>query len=195
MSTLILASSSIYRKKLLERIINNFEIVPPEIDESDFKSHIHEPELLSTTLAEEKALAVLKKYPEATVIGSDQVVSLEGEILSKPGTIEKAQRQLESLQSKKHNLYTSFCIVNKLRKQMHTHHTVLHMKALTPQQIANYINKDKPFDCAGSYKFEEHGISLFEKVECNDQSAVTGLPLIKLSLLLEEFGFELLSSH
>ncbi len=189
MSKLILASTSIYRKKQLKRIIQEFQLVAPQIDEDDFKNHITVPELLVETLAEEKASTILKQFPDSVIIGADQVASFEGEVLGKPGSYEKAHEQIQKLQGHKHHLLTSICILSKFRKEIYTDNTTLFMKNLSNDQISNYLKLDKPYDCAGSYKIEEHGINLFEKIESQDQSAIIGLPLIKLSLLLEEFGF------
>ena len=189
MKNLILASSSTYRKKLLLRIASDFSVIKPKLDEDDFKKHISEPKILAETLAEQKALEVFKNHPEAVVIASDQLVSLDGEILGKPHNFEGAFNQLTKMQGKPHHLFTSVCVMNKDRKEIYTDETILKMKALDEAQIELYINLDEPFDCAGSYKIEEHGIALFESIETNDHTAITGLPLIKLSMLLEEFGF------
>lgn len=189
MTKLILASTSPYREKLLKRIVPEFRILKPNVDEDDFKAHISEPQMLAESLAEEKALSVFNKHEKSIVIGGDQVASIDGEILGKPGDITRGVEQLLKLQGKTHRLFTSVCIMGPDRKELYTNETILTMKALDEEQIRTYLKLDKPFDCAGSYKIEKHGIALFEKVESDDFTAITGLPLIKLSLILEEFGF------
>ncbi|MBL7665141.1 MAG: septum formation protein Maf [Bacteriovoracaceae bacterium] len=192
MTKVILASSSVYRKMLLKKILPEFESISPEVDEEAVKKKIKNPKKLSQFLAREKALAIQKKFPDCIVIGSDQVVSLKNEILSKPGELNKAIKQISKLNGKYHQLYTSIYVCGPESTYEHTDVTKLKMKKLKTSQIVNYLNQDKPFDCAGSYKIEEKGITLFEKIECEDFNAITGLPLMALTKILEKMKINIL---
>jgi septum formation protein len=188
---LVLASTSKYRRELLGRLGVHFRVVAPVCDEATYKGLGHPPELLAPVLARTKARSVLTRERDATIIGSDQVCALDGEILSKPGTPERAEQQLAKLQGKEHQLITAVCILHKGREWTHIDVTKLRMRHLTDAQIERYVAGDRPLDCAGSYKLEARGIALFEKVEAVDHSAITGLPLLWVVKTLAEIGYEL----
>ncbi len=187
---LILASSSPYRKALLERLNLAFECVSPDIDEEAFKEQIQDPVELAETLAKEKAMAILKKRPDALVIGSDQLLHFEGKNLGKAGTLEKAHKQLKMLSGKSHTLVTSWCIASNNGAHTETNKTILTMRNLSDESIKIYLSADNPVDCAGSYKLELKGISLFEKIETSDQTAIIGLPLLAVGNYLSSLGLQ-----
>jgi len=188
---LILASTSPYRRALLERIGLHFECRAPLCDESPRPEL--SPEEFVAALAREKALSISE--PMALVIGSDQIVELGGQILGKPGSVERAEKQLQTMSGRSHRLITAVAVVDTesgtLREAMDVH--VLHMRPLEPSEIAAYVRHDMPLDCAGSYKLEKRGIALFERIEADpetaDDTAVIGLPLTKTLSLLRSFGF------
>ncbi|PIT99748.1 MAG: septum formation protein Maf [Bdellovibrionales bacterium CG10_big_fil_rev_8_21_14_0_10_45_34] len=188
---LILASTSKYRAVQLRDAGYEFVAVSPEADE---KTIAEDPSYLLTAQwrARLKALSVAVKYPDDIIVGSDQLVHFNSRILGKPGTRERAIEQLTSLSSKTHQLATALTLV--YRGDLFELVVVAHMKmkSLTPDEIAQYIDRDNPIDCAGAYKFEEQGSKLFESVECEDMSSIQGLPLNGLSTLLtlikDKFG-------
>lgn len=189
-SPLILASTSAYRRVLLERLGLPFSVRAPHCDEDAFKDGRLGPQELAEVLAFEKAQSIARHEPQSHVIGSDQVVDLDGEILGKPGSVEAAQRQLARLGGREHRLITAVAIVGPGGQvARHTDVTRLRMRALSEQEIARYVAHDGPLDCAGSYKIECLGISLFEHIECADFSAISGLPLLSLAELLRRQGF------
>ncbi len=187
---LILASTSPYRRALLKRLGVPFRYVDPNVDEGAFKLTNADPVELSARLAAAKAQAVAARFPDAVVIGSDQVAAIDGEVLGKPGTAENAVRQLSRLSGRSHELVTSVCVVRQAdgERPTHTDRTRLTMRALSVEEIARYVAIDAPTDCAGSYKIESAGISLFEAIETQDFTAITGLPLIALCRILRTFG-------
>ena len=188
MKQVILASTSKYRKELLLRLGLEFECMPPNVDEDKYKSLEYSPIELANKLAFEKAKAIHENNPEAIVIGSDQLAECDGTILNKPGNRSNAIEQISFLQGREHRLITSFTVFNGLQHQTKTNITILKMRNLSKPQIETYIDTDTPFDCAGSYKLEKHGISLFEKIQTDDHSSIIGLPLIELTNLLNEMG-------
>lgn len=191
MKPLILASTSKYRQSLLEKLHLEFKAVAPNVDEEKFKKLNLSPLELAQVLAKEKSKAVARNYPGAVVIGSDQVASVDQMILDKPGNYENALKQLKLLNHRQHFLYTAVCLSfeNKTLEFLDT--TTLYMKNCSDEQLSRYLRADQPYDCAGSYKIESLGITLFEKIDCQDFNAITGLPLIKLSQYLTKIGYEL----
>lgn len=191
MKKIILASTSPYRKALLNRLMIHFECSAPNVDEDLFKAKISDPYELAHILSYEKANAIAKDNSESIVIGSDQLAHLNGEILGKPKTFEKAFEQLKKLSGKTHELITAVSIIH-LNQVLHfTNITKLDMRALSDEQIKNYLKKDGPFDCAGSYKLELHGISLFKTIDTTDQTAIVGLPLLDTAESLSKLGIEI----
>jgi septum formation protein len=187
-STIILASSSKYRRKLLSRVLHQFRCVAPEVDETKYPNE--SPEKASLRLAKDKALTVANQYKQAWVIGSDQVASLEEHILDKPGSAAKAIEQLIQFSNKIVTFYTSVYLIN-LEKNFRHHFTdkiEVKFRNLSKSEIENYVRYDEPLDCAGSFKVESAGIALFEYVKNNDPTALEGLPLIKTCELIRLAG-------
>lgn len=186
---LILASTSPYRKKLLSQLGWEFNCVSPEVDEDQFKTKHFLPDQIATLLSKLKARAVFEKNKNSCVIGSDQVCSIGDKILSKPKNLENAILQLSELQGKAHALLTAVTVICPAGEITFLNRTVLFMRPLKNEEIIRYLEADTPFDCAGSYKLEEQGIKLFEKIEMTDHTAIIGLPLIELTNALLKFGY------
>lgn len=192
MPRLILASTSPYRRTLLERLRVPFECRSPLVDEEELKRSLPtvDPDHFAVALAREKARSVAEAEPEAVVLGGDQLVAFGGQILGKPGTREAAISQLLSLAGYEHQLVTAVVLI-------HPHHPArvildiarLAMRSLTVEEAARYVDADSPLDCAGSYKLESLGIALFDRIDCADHTAITGLPLLRLADALRDFGF------
>lgn len=187
---LVLASTSPYRRELLARLGLQFACEAPGVDEHAAGAG-HAPEARALALALAKARAVAARRPDAVVIGSDQVCALGDEVLGKPGSAEAACAQLHRLQSREHRLATAVAIVHGSRERSFLDVTRLHMRALPPEAIRRYVAADQPLDCAGSYRIEGLGISLFDRIESEDQTAIVGLPLLATARTLREFGYEL----
>lgn len=186
---ILLASSSRYRRELLGRLLTSFDSVSPDVDEHAFHHLEPTPVSLAQRLAMEKTLAVFRSFPEAIVIGSDQLVDLNGTVLGKPGTIAAAIDQLLSMSGKTHRLLTAVCIAAPGKPvKSNMNETRLTMRHLSADEALRYVERDQPLDCAGSYKIESLGISLFEKIETEDFTAIMGLPLIQVSQTLRELG-------
>jgi len=187
---LILASTSRYRRELLERLGLPFNIARPEVDESPLAGETA-PDL-ARRLARAKASAIAAQHPEATIIGSDQVAALGSEFLGKPGTRENALAQLSALSGRQAVFHTAVCLLRGGEppcEAMDT--TVLRFRKLTAAEIERYVDAEQPLDCAGSFKSERLGIALLERIETIDPTALVGLPLLALSGLLREKGFAL----
>jgi septum formation protein len=186
---LILASTSPYRRALLERLGVPFRCRRPLIDEEVIKRENLPPQALAERLAVVKALSLRDAESEATIIGGDQVAVCAGQIFGKPGTLRLAEEQLRRLAGKSHQLITAVAVAHRGQVLTHTDITTLRMRQLSPSEIECYVAADRPVDCAGSYKIEERGIALFEAIDTHDPSAITGLPLIALAQILREFGY------
>ena len=188
---LVLGSSSPYRKELLERLGVPFECVSADIDES-----LHEgetPEALCVRLAREKALKVKSMVGDAIVIGSDQVAVLGERILGKPHTRERAIEQLSSMQGQTVYFLTALCIIGEKGEIFETMvPTIVTMKKLSVKTIENYLDREQPFNCAGSAKIEKLGIALMKEVRSTDPTALIGLPLIETVNLLAKAGLEII---
>ncbi len=191
MSEFILASTSSYRRALVERLRIPFRCVSPDVDEEDFKTRTSDPLKLAVTLAREKAMAVWNKHPHATVVGGDQLASCDAQILGKPGTSEKAVEQLMGLSGKTHQLITAVCVASQTGVREFCDVTKLTMRPLSIDEARRYVELDQPIDCAGAYKFESLGVALFASVETDDMTSITGLPLMKLSSVLRELGWKI----
>jgi septum formation protein len=185
---LILASTSPYRRAQMERLGAPFRAVAPPVDEESLKDLSLTPRALALRLATAKARSVAEANPDAIVIGGDQLVALEGRILGKPGSIAGAVEQLLSMAGRSHELITAIAVVGRDEIRTHVDVTTLWLRALSRTEVERYVAADRPIDCAGSYKLEERGITLFERIESEDQTAVTGLPLIALTSILRGFG-------
>jgi septum formation protein len=187
-SEVILASNSKYRHELLSRLMKEFRALSPDVDEMAFHSSCRTSEQLASRLAYEKAMAISHRFPNAIVIGSDQLVDIDGQVLGKPGTPDAAISQLMTMSGRSHRLLTAVCVLGPERKTEFRDETRLSMRALTRDDAERYVQRDQPLDCAGSYRIESLGISLFDRVETEDFTAIMGLPLIRLSQVLREFG-------
>lgn len=183
---LLLASSSPYRRAILEKLNIPFTYASPDINETPYQSE--KAETLVRRLAEQKCVACRSLYPEHYIIGSDQAVEFEGNILGKPGNHSAATRQLESFSGKSVTFLTSVSLLLPNNDQPLTRidTTTVHFRTLSHQDIERYLRTDTPYDCAGSFKSEGLGIALFHKIETNDPNALVGLPLIHLIDLLHE---------
>jgi MAF protein len=188
--TLVLGSTSPYRAALLEKLGLPFLTDAPEIDEQAETDET--PADLVTRLAEAKARAVGERHPDALVIGSDQVACIGERILGKPGNRENAIMQLSAASGKAVVFYTGLCLLDTKSGRAGTlcEPYRVHFRHLSPGQVERYVDAEQPFDCAGSFRSEGLGISLFERLEGNDPNALVGLPLIRLIDLLRERGVE-----
>ena len=185
---LILASTSRYRRALLERLSVPFEAVAPAVDEESLKDPTWEPRRLAEHLAQAKAESLRQAYPTALLLGADQVAACEGHLLGKPGTVARAIEQLSLLQGRAHQLVTSICLLTPQGAFCHTDVTTLVMRPLRRDEIERYVEADRPLDSAGAYLLERLGIALFERIESRDFTAIVGLPLIELAAMLRRAG-------
>lgn len=190
--TLVLASSSPYRADLLERLGLPFETCAPDIDETPLPQE--QPEELVARLAETKARVMGAKFSNALVIGSDQVAVLEQQILGKPKTHERALQQLRAASDRTVFFYTGLCLVNTVTGETKTvvEPFQVRFRQLTEQQIACYLQREQPYQCAGSFRSEGLGIALIQYFQGDDPNALVGLPLIRLTELLEQAGCPIL---
>ena len=185
---LVLASTSPFRKALLDRLGLDYETDSPDIDETPRDNESIEEMVIR--LAEGKARAVASKHPNALIIGSDQSAVLDGEVLTKPGGYEKAFKQLKNASGKRIVFQTGLCLLNTSTNNQQSAcipYTVV-FKELSDEMIDHYLKKEEPYNCAGSFKSEALGIALFEKFEGEDPNALIGLPLIKLVEMLGNEG-------
>jgi len=181
---LILASASPRRQELLKTAGFNFEVVPANIDETPDPSHT--PEELVRNLAEQKCQAVYDALQREIVIGADTTVAIDGLILGKPSDEAEAFTMLKRLQGRPHIVYTGVCIKNLQKSLSFVENTKVYMRALSDEEIYEYIATGEPMDKAGAYGIQERGATLIEWVE-GDYFTVVGLPLCRLSLALKEF--------
>lgn len=188
---ILLASTSAYRRALLARLGLAFACEAPETDETPHPGE--SPEALVARLAEAKATAVAYRHPESLVIGGDQVAALDSTILGKPGHHLRAVQQLTTLSGRTVAFHTAVCVqhVATGRRLSHVDTTRVHFRKLDTQDIERYLQAEQPYDCAGSFKSEGLGISLFERIESQDPTALVGLPLIVLCRFLRELGLEI----
>ena len=185
----VLASQSPYRKAQLERFGFTFSAVPPRVDEEQLKSSgPQDPAELTRFLALAKARSLSAEFPDALIIGSDQIAEFEGDRLDKPGTKEKALQQLRRMAGRSHQLITSVAVVLGKSSEVSTTHTRIHLRSLQDSTIEAYLELDTPYDCAGAYKIERAGLGLIDSVEGPDPSAIEGLPLIGLTHCLIQLG-------
>ena len=189
--TLVLGSSSPFRKELLEKLMLPFETVSPDIDETPLDNE--SPIALVERLAVEKARAVADQFPNALIIGSDQVALHGNEIVGKPHTHERAVEQLRTASGKQIKLYTGLALFNSKSGSIQSEVIpfTVHFKNLSDHVIEAYLRKEQPYNCAGSVRSEGLGIALLERFEGDDPNALIGLPLIRLVAMLENEGFSL----
>ncbi len=188
MLELVLGSTSPFRRELLEKLGLPFSTAAPDVDESHRKGE--PPQILVQRLAEAKARAVTEGYSEALIIGSDQVACVGEQILGKPGNRENAIAQLSAMVGKIITFHTGLCLLNSKTNdaQVLCEPFHVHFRQLSSAQIERYVDKEQPFNCAGSFKSEGLGITLFRKLEGDDPNTLVGLPLIRLVEMLDKEG-------
>ena len=187
---LILASESRYKKKILDRLRIAFSTTAPAIDETPRSGE--SAHALSRRLAQRKAEAVANHHPNATVISTDQAAEVDGIILGKPGTNQNACDMLQKLSGKTVSFFTSVGMIQPNTSCLtHTEEVIVTLRRLEDREITRYVKADMPLDCAGSFKVESLGISLFTSVKSEDPTALEGLPLIRLCQWLRDQGFEI----
>ncbi len=192
----MLASTSRYRRELIQRLGLGVESAAPAFDEEAEKKALEtlSPEDLVASLARGKARSLGEAYPDALIIGSDQAAEVDGELLGKPGTEEAARAQLRLLSGREHRLLTAVAVfeprTGRLEEALDVHR--LSVRALSDEAIANYVRRDQPLDCAGSYRVEALGIALFDRLSGDDFTAIIGLPLTRVVALLDRFGVRVL---
>ena len=189
---IVLASSSVYRRELLARLQLDFETQSPDIDETRLADETARAYV--QRLAEAKARRVARDFPAAVVIGSDQCAVLEGEILGKPGNHENALHQLQQAQGRTVEFHTGLCVLCEARGFVELDDVVFEVdfRNLEDRQLERYLHAEQPYDCAGSFRSEGYGISLFRRMRGDDPTALIGLPLIRLIAMLEAAGIEIL---
>lgn len=187
---LILASTSRYRREMLSRFGLPFDAVAPGVDETPLDGEA--PLDLVQRLAAAKAAAVARAYPDACVIGSDQLAEFDGRVLGKPGTPERAIEQLRAMSGREVTFLTALCVMRGEHEVgIAVDRTVVRFRTLSQAEVERYVEAEQPLDCAGSFKSEGRGITLFDAIETVDPTALIGLPLIATARLLRDAGFVL----
>ncbi|MBD3335313.1 MAG: septum formation protein Maf [Candidatus Eisenbacteria bacterium] len=192
---IILASSSPYRRALLKRLDLSFRSARPGFDERDPEPG-ETPSAYTRAMAERKARSLAGRHPSALILGSDQIAVCDGEILRKPGTGARAVRQLLKLAGREHRLITAVALVDAPSGQARTEVVVnrLRVRPLTRAEARAYVERERPLDCAGAYKTEGLGVTLFDYMRGDDPTALIGLPLISVRRLLNQAGISLPAS-
>ncbi len=187
--TIILASSSPYRRGLLDRFLDSYEAISPDVDESNNEGRT--PAALATHLARKKAEAVATNARQALVIGADQLAVLDDRVLGKPGDHQKAVEQLLAASGKSVTFLTAVCILDPIGRTRHEHtdKTTVHFRQFDRRLADAYLRHDQPYDCAGSFKLEGAGFVLFDSVNADDPTALIGLPMIWVAGRLLELGY------
>jgi len=195
MLQLILGSSSPFRAELLAKLGLSFITASPNIDESTLNSE--KPLELVQRLSESKARKIAEKYPKALIIGSDQVAVLNGDVLGKPGNYDNAMKQLMAASGKTVTFLTGLALFNSQTNTMQSlvEPFEVSFKQLSTEQIDFYLRHEQPYQCAGSFKSEGFGISLFSKLKGDDPNSLVGLPLIRLISLLDAEGIDILQPN
>jgi septum formation protein len=192
---LVLASSSRYRQELLSRLRIPFDVEAPDIDETPHAGEA--PEATALRLARDKARAVAARRPNRLVIGSDQVATLDGEQIGKPGSHENALKQLQKMRGRRVIFHTALCLWDSGQAaqaaQIENVQTFVTFRDLPDRELNAYLRIEQPYDCAGSAKNEGLGIAILEKIESSDPTALTGLPLIALTTMLRRAGMPFFS--
>lgn len=191
---LILGSTSVYRRVLLERLRIPFTVVAPEVDEATLAGET--PEQTATRLALAKAHAVAQGREDSVVIGSDQVADLQGEAIGKPGNFERARSQLQRMSGQTVVFHTAVAVVCQAQQFVAQAVVPVQVKfrSLSDAEISYYLLAETPYDCAGSAKSEGLGIALLERIDNSDPSALVGLPLIETARMLRAAGIPILGS-
>lgn len=189
MPRLILASTSPWRRALLEKLTIPFECATPDVDETPMPGEA--PRQLVLRLAQAKAQSLAARFPNHLIIGSDQICVLDGEIAGKPLTEEKARQQLAKASGNIVTFYTGLALYNSASGHLQTEVEPfdVHFRHLSEAEIDDYVRKEHPLHCAGSFKSEGLGIALFERLEGRDPNTLIGLPLIALCQMLRREGF------
>lgn len=192
---LILASSSPYRQELLARLGLAFRVEAPDIDESPLAGET--PLQIALRLCQKKALHVAQSYPDALIIGCDQVATLDGAPIGKPGNFDNAAQQLRMMRGRTVTFHSALCLYNAATGsiQADSVDVDVEFRAFSDSQIKNYLEREQPYNCAGSAKSEGLGICLIAAIKGNDPNALIGLPLIRLVSMLEAEGLDVLSSQ
>ena len=187
---IVLASTSRYRRELLERLNLVFDVAAPDVDESPRPQEA--PQALALRLACAKAQAVRHAWPDSLIIGSDQVAVVGDTYLDKPGNFDNALAQLSLMRGKAVSFFTALCLLNSRTGQQQTAivPVTVHMRNFSDRQIERYLHAEQPYDCAGSARIEALGITLVEKMAGDDPNALIGLPLIALCDMLRQEGIE-----
>ena len=191
MPELILASTSPYRRALLERLGVPFAALPPQTPEDILPGELPPDRALRLSIA--KAQAIASHRSDAIVIGSDQVAAAGSKILEKPGDAARCRAQLAAASGSSAHFHTGCAVIGPQAgiRMVHIDTTTVFFRSLTPQEIERYVERERPFDCAGGFRAEGLGISLFESIESRDPTALIGLPLIWLACALRRAGFPL----
>lgn len=191
MRPLVLASSSPYRSELLQRLQLPFVCQSPNINETARPGEV--ATLLVQRLAAAKAGALRRQFLQHLIIGSDQVAVLDGQILGKPGNRAAAIEQLRAVSGRSLDFYTGICLLDSASGNMQVDNVPfrVHFRLLDDRQIERYVDREQPFDCAGSFKSEGLGISLFRALEGTDPTSLVGLPLIRLCDMLNQAGVDI----
>jgi septum formation protein len=189
---IVLASTSPYRRELLQRLRLPFDVLAPAVDEGRLPGEF--PLALALRLAEAKAREVAQRRPDHIVIGSDQVAELDGEPIGKPHTHAAALAQLERMQGRRLVFHTALAVVAPGRALVESVPTTVTFRRLGREALDAYLRIDQPYDCAGAAKIESLGIALVERVESDDPTALIGLPLIRLTSMLQAAGVPVLGA-
>lgn len=195
MRTIVLASTSPFRKSLLEKLNIPFVCAKPDVDETALSGE--SPVALVARLAVDKAQAVAPQFNDALIIGSDQVAVCDDMVLGKPHHYENAVKQLRQFSGKAVTFYTGLCVYDSRIDNtiVHVEPFIVHFNALSEQDISHYLRAEQPYNCAGSFKSEGLGICLFDRFEGNDPNSLIGLPLIQLVNLLKRHHFDVLAEQ
>jgi septum formation protein len=187
--TIFLASSSSYRRGLLDRFLTHYETVSPDVDESNSEGLT--PSVLATSLARKKAEAIAINARQALVIGADQLAVLDDQVLGKPGDHQRAVEQLLAASGKAVTFLTAVCILDPIGRTRyeHTDVTTVRFRQFDRRLAEAYLRHDEPYDCAGSFKLEGAGFVLFDSVDTDDPTALIGLPMIWLADRLLQLGY------
>ncbi|PHR63940.1 MAG: septum formation inhibitor Maf [Idiomarina sp.] len=188
MASIVLASTSPFRRELLKKVVKNFAVAAPLVDETPQQQEA--PEHLVERLAIAKAKALAADYPAHVLIGSDQVAVVDGKILGKPGTSENAVKQLQMMRGKTVTFLTGLAVYDSAEQRLQSAVEPFHVtfRDISDAEIAAYVQREQPLNCAGSFKSEALGISLFSRLHGDDPNTLVGLPLIRLLAMLREWG-------
>lgn len=192
MKPLVLASTSPYRKELLSRLMIDFVAVSPDFDEVEVPGLTAQERALHN--ARGKSESLVARFPDRIIIGSDQTAELDGEILGKPGSIEAAMLQLDKMSARRVVFHTGLAVIGGGAVFCECVPFAVTLRKLNPEAIYSYVQRELPINCAGSFKIEGLGIALMEKLEGEDYTSLIGLPLIRLTRILQKVGVDVLAA-